>query len=163
MRRRRSGFTLVGLTVALGLMVVVAGVVVVRVDGWSSRQTLRSAARRLGNTIRHYREEAQLHESIYAVRFDLEEGTYEVLAVLERSALGKPKTLRSVKLREGQSFGKIMIGELEMPTPFTMALGPRGILPETTIEIKNAASEKVTLTLGALVNEVAYEEDEPEE
>ena len=70
----RSGFTLIELTVALSIAVVLAGVVLVRVDGWSPRQKLNTSARALGNTIRTWREKAQLEESVYMLQIDSDKG-----------------------------------------------------------------------------------------
>ena len=156
----RRGFTLIELAVALSLVVVVTGLVVVRVDGWSSRQKLRTSARRLGNTIRFYREMAQLHEEVYGVSLDLEGGTYKVLALEERTFFGKPAKIREGRLSSGQKFGSVLIGEIEMASPFMMILGPRGVLPEIQIGIENGSDELVILTVEALVNEVGYEEPE---
>ena len=154
--RRDPGFTLVELAVALSIMFVIGGFVIARVDAFSTRQALASSARALGNTIRLYREKAQEEEQHYALRIELDHGTYAVTC--------QGETVRRGKLGPGQSFGKVLSGPLasvtEVPTPVILNLGPRGLLPETRIAIENPWKEKITLTVGSLANEVAYAEPE---
>ena len=148
--KRQSGFTLIELTVALAIAVVIVGLVIVRVDGWSSRQALHASARALGNTIRLYREKAQEEEETYTLRIELDRGTYDVTA--------QGLLVRRGKLGTGRTFGKVRAGETEVPTPVILNLGPRGILPEMILEIEGAAKEKVTLKVGSMANEVSYAE-----
>jgi len=145
---RRSGFTLIELVVALAIVVVITGLVIVRVDGWSSRQALYGTARAVGNTIRLYREKAQEDEETYTLRIELDRGTYLVTAGGE--------TLRKGKLASGQTFGKCFFGELDVPTPLILNLGPRGLVPAVTVAIENSSAEKVTLTVDPVANEVSY-------
>lgn len=154
--RRTLGFTLVELAVALSILFVIGGFVIARVDAFSTRQALASSARALGNTIRLYREKAQEEEEIYTLRMELDRGTYMVSCQGEK--------IRRGKLGPGQSFGKVYSGPLasavEVPSPVVLNLGPRGLVPELRISIENPWKEKITLTIAALANEVAYAEPE---
>jgi prepilin-type N-terminal cleavage/methylation domain-containing protein len=148
--KNRKGFTLIELAVALAIGVVVVGVVIVRVDGWSSKGRLRGSARALGNTIRLYREKAQSEEAVYQLAIDVEKGTYSVAVAGEK--------VRTGKLKAGHSFGKVSSGGIEMKSPFQVAFGPRGILPEIQIPIQDGPKDAVLLTLSSLANEVTYSE-----
>ncbi len=148
--RRRSGFTLIELTVALAIAVVIAGLVIVRVDGWSSRQSLHASARSFGNTIRLYREKAQEEEELYTLRIALDRGTYDVTSA--------GLVIRRGRLKVGQSFGKARSGDVVLSDPVILNLGPRGILPETAIDLKAGSTETVTVKVASAANEVIYEE-----
>jgi len=152
--KRDAGFTLVELAVALSILFVIGGFVIARVDAFSSRQALASSARTLGNTIRLYREKAQAEEELYTLRVELDRGTYTIRC--------QGETVRVGKLGPGQSFGKVFTGPLaslvEVPSPAILNLGPRGLVPETRISIENPWKEMITLTVGALANEVTYAE-----
>jgi len=137
--RRRTGFTLIELAVALAVLVVASGIVIVRVSGWSGRQTLHASARALGNAIRVWRERARAEETSYTLSLD--EGKYQI------SVGGE--VLRRGRLGGGESFEA---------APASIVLTPRGILPETRITLRNTSGERVTLVLGTLVNEIDYEE-----
>jgi prepilin-type N-terminal cleavage/methylation domain-containing protein len=137
---RRSGFTLIELTVVLAVLVIAAGFVIVRVAGWSSRQALFSSARSLGNTIRTWRERARTEETTY--RLLLDEHTYHIIS-------GKD-VLRKGSLRSGESF--------ESGTPPSLSFTPRGFLPDTRLILRNEHGERVSLVLGTLVNDITYEE-----
>jgi prepilin-type N-terminal cleavage/methylation domain-containing protein len=156
--REQRGFTLVELTIALAIAVVLTGIVIVRVDGWSSKTTLRASARALGNLIRTYREKAQLEESAYALSIDLEKGTYCVQAVDEDVPLGSLEVVRKGKLGTRRSFGTVIVDGLEEKKALTLFLDDRGILPEIQIPIRNEDGDTITLVLGTLVNEVGYAE-----
>jgi prepilin-type N-terminal cleavage/methylation domain-containing protein len=137
--KRRAGFTLIELTVALAILVVASGFIIVRIAGWSSRQSLHSSARALGNTIRTWRERARTEETAYTLT--LEENRYQIAAgkeILRRGQLGSGETFES--------------------GPKPLIFTPRGFLPETRITLRNASGERVTLALGALVNEIDYQE-----
>jgi prepilin-type N-terminal cleavage/methylation domain-containing protein len=150
--KNQRGFTLIELTVALAVAAVVLGLVIVRIDGWSSRQALSASARALGNTIRLFRERAQAEEETYTLKIQMDRGTYAVTAAGE--------TLRSGRLGVGQTFVKILSGGREQVTPAILQLGPRGILPETKITLDNSAKEQLTITLPSFANEVGYSEPE---
>jgi len=137
---KRRGFTLIELTVVLAVLVIASGFVIVRVTGWSSRQALHSSARSLGNTIRVWRERARTEETTYTLVMD--ERSYHITA-------GK-EILRKGSLRGSESF--------DSGKPVSIVFTPRGILPETRVTIRNGHGERVTLAVGALVNEIEYQE-----
>jgi len=148
--RRNAGFTLVELAVALSIAVVIAGVILVRVDGWSSKERLRSGARTLGNLIRLYRERAQSEEVIYVLRIDRDHGIYRI-------AMGD-ETLREGRLGTALSFGKVLSAGAEVKDPVSVSFGPRGLLPELGITIENSDREKITIRVESFLNEVRYVE-----
>lgn len=156
--RKERGFTLIELTVALAIGVVLSGIVIVRVDGWSSGATLRSKARGLGNLICTYREKAQLEESVYVLEIDLEKGTYLVTVVDEDDLAGAPELIRKGSLGARRSFGPALVDGVEEKKALALVFDARGILPETQLAITNEEKETITLVLGALVNEVGYVE-----
>ena len=137
--KRKAGFTLIELTVALAILVVASGFIIVRVVGWSSRQGLHTSARALGNAIRTWRERARTEELTYTLT--LEENRYQI-------ALGR-EILRRGQLGTGETFEN---------APKSLTFTPRGVLPETRITLRNVSGERVTLVLGALVNEIDYQE-----
>jgi hypothetical protein len=110
------------------------------VTGWSSRQSLNASARSLGNTIRVWRERARTEETTYTLVMD--ERTYQIVA-------GK-EILRKGALGGGESF--------DSGKPVSLVLTPRGVLPETRVTLRNVHGERVTLAVGALVNEIDYQE-----
>lgn len=137
--KRRAGFTLIELAVALAILVVASGLVIVRVTGWSGRQALHASARTLGNTIRTWRERARTEATPYVLTMNGCE--YQISA-------GK-EVLRRGRLGGGHSFEG---------APATLVLNPRGILPDTRITIRNEEGETVSLVPGTLVNEIDYQE-----
>jgi len=138
----RKGFTLIELVIVLAILVIAAGLLILRVGGWSSRQTLHASARAVGNTVRTWRERARLDEQAYVLR--LEGRSYTVTS-------GEKETLRAGRLPEGQEFDR--------PTPELLTLTPRGVLPETRIAIRNGAGERVVIGIHPLVNEVDYADE----
>jgi len=130
--------TLIELTVALSILVVASGLLVLRVSGWTSRQSLHASARAVGNVIRAWRERARVEETTYTM--ECEGRTYRILS-------GK-EVVRRGSLPPSQSFER----------PIGIAFGPRGVLPETRIRIVGSSGEEVTLILGAAANEIDYSE-----
>jgi prepilin-type N-terminal cleavage/methylation domain-containing protein len=156
--KARGGFTLVELTVVLAIAVVLSGLVIVRVDGWSSRTTLRASARALGNLIRTYREKAELEEGVYILAIDLEKGTYLVRAVGEDDPVGSAEVVRKGSLGNRRSFGAAAIDGQEEKKALSIVFDERGILPEIQIPIRSQEGDMITLFPGRLVNEVGYVE-----
>jgi prepilin-type N-terminal cleavage/methylation domain-containing protein len=138
--RSQAGFTLIELVVVLAVLVIASGFVIVRISGWSSRQALNSSARALGNTIRTWRERARTEETSYTLV--LEDRSYQI-------ASGK-EILRKGRLGGGETF--------ESGKPAQLMFTPRGVLPETRLTIRNEHGERLTLVVGALVNEIDYQE-----
>jgi len=137
---KERGFTLIELTIVLAILVIVSGVLITRLPGWSSRQALRSSARVLGNTIRTWRERARADETPYSLEFS--GGSYQVL-------LGN-EVLRKGRLGEGEEF--------ESDVPRSLILRARGILPKTPLTIQNRRGERITIVPGVLINEIEYQE-----
>ena len=138
---RNRGFTLIELTVVLAVLVIASGFVIVRITGWSTRQSLHASARALGNTIRTWRGRARTEELAYRLVF--EEKAYRIEA-------GK-EVLRKGYLGSGETF--------DPGAPPPLIFSPRGIAPQTRITIRNDHGERVSLLLGALLNEVEYQEE----
>lgn len=156
---KRKGFTLLELTVVLALVVVIAGVVIVRVDGWSSRQALRGSARTLGNVIQLYRGKAELEERTYLLTLEMGSGRYRVDEKGQGAGgAATPEALRTGSLGSGRSFERVMMGETLLPSPVVLVLGPRGVLGNIRIAIANRDKEQVTLALGVLENDIDYVE-----
>ncbi len=153
-----AGFTLIELSVALAIAIVVTGVVIVRVGGWSSRQELRNSARALGNVIRTYREKAQLEERPYLLVLDREGGTYGVRIPAEGPWPSREEEVRKGRLGPGRSFKRITIGGVDAQDKVVLLFGTRGILPETQIVVRDTQDEEILLVVGALTNEVTYAE-----
>ena len=65
----RRGFTLIELAIALSIIVVLSSVLVLRVTGWTPRQSLQASARAAGNSIRTWRERAMTDERTYRLSF----------------------------------------------------------------------------------------------
>lgn len=135
---KRKGFTLIELVVVLAVLVIASGFVIIRVTGWSSRQSLHASARSLGNAIRIWRERARAEETTYVLAFEDRGWTI---------AAGKD-VLRKGRLGGGEEF----------ESSASMAFTPRGVLPESRIVIRNGHGERVALVVGALVNEIDYQE-----
>jgi prepilin-type N-terminal cleavage/methylation domain-containing protein len=138
--RARGGFTLIELTVALAILVIASGMLIMRVVGGSSRQALHSSARNIGNAIRVWRERARAEETTYHLVCD--DRDYRILS-------GK-EVVRRGRLGGGEAF--------EGTGPVTITFTPRGALPPTSISLRNQSGERITLILGALVNEIEYQE-----
>jgi prepilin-type N-terminal cleavage/methylation domain-containing protein len=150
---RRAGFTLIELSIALAIAVVLGGLVIVRVGGWSARQELHASARALGNAIRTWREKAELEERPFILVLDRENGRWRVEA---RGVLTRDKVAEG-QLREGQGFGRVLAEKVELADPVSLVLDARGILPEIRIELLSG-KEKVFVRLEPFLNEVAYED-----
>lgn len=155
-----GGFTLVELVVVLTIMVVLLGLVIVRVGGWTPRQRLSASARALGNTIRTFRERAELEERVYVLTLDSDAGTYAVATEAERGPfrLGEMEEVRKGRLEAGQAFARFQVGETERSGLLILHLTPKGVGPATRITIRGGHDEEVTLGIGALVNEIEYSE-----
>jgi prepilin-type N-terminal cleavage/methylation domain-containing protein len=135
---KRKGFTLIELVVVLAVLVIASGFVIVRVTGWSSRQSLHASARSLGNAIRVWRERARAEETTYVLAFE-----------------GRCWTIAAGKevLRKGR-----LGGSEEFESPASLTFTPRAILQESRIVIRNSHGERVALVVGALMNEIDYQE-----
>lgn len=154
----RKGFTLIELTMALTVMAVLAGMVVVRVDGWSSRQALHGSARTLGTLIRTWREKAELEERPYAVTLDPDKGIYRIDDPLRLGFGGELEKLREGRLKAGQAFARLEVSGVEWKGPLRLSLAPHGILPDIQLILTNEDKVRVRITLRSLTNDVDYQE-----
>jgi type II secretory pathway pseudopilin PulG len=156
---RARGFTILELTIALTLMVVLMGLVVIRLGFGSSRQQTVDAARKVSNLFSTYREKAMTDECLYAIRLDASTGQYSVFRPAERNAatLEGMTALRTAALQASMSFGKIMTQGTELPAPVTFFLDAKGLLPDISIEV---ISDKCTVVLrpDKILNEVRFDE-----
>ncbi|HYG76280.1 MAG TPA: type II secretion system protein [Planctomycetota bacterium] len=159
MIQRRAGFTILELTIALSLIVVLSGLVVVRLSFGSSRQQTIDAARKFGNLIRTYREKAVNEERLYALRFDAATGKYDVFAAPGHAltAESMASALKSGVLAPPLAFGKTVSQTFEIPAPVTLVFNARGLLPDLQIEILNENGSRVMLRPDPLINEVYYD------
>lgn len=158
-RRRQRAFTLVELTVALALVVVLLGLVIVRLGGFSPRQHLASEARKLGNAIETCRGMAAMEETLYVLTLDRESGTYTVRKPAERSqaAIEQAPVIRSGRL-DGVLLKTAWIQDREVTGPVQLTFDGRGIQPAWRLDLYIEDKAAVSLTIDPLVNEVRYEE-----
>jgi prepilin-type N-terminal cleavage/methylation domain-containing protein len=154
------GFTLIELTVALALATILMGLVIVRFSWGSPRQQAIADARKLGNLIRTFREQAQSEEREYALRIESSSNHYEVLPVSDRTpeALSKAKAIREGKLSDRMQMKVMAEGSRELSMPVVLYFNRHGVLPETAIELSCGPDLKITLRPNPLLNEVVYEE-----
>jgi type II secretory pathway pseudopilin PulG len=160
MRPRVRAFTLVEITIALSLLVVLMSLVVVRMSFGSARQQTISAARSLGNLLGTYREKAMTEERLYALHLDLDTGQYAIYCLLERNAaaLNGLKPLKSGRLTLPLAFGKVFVGNVQVPSPVTLFLDPKGIVPDVRIEVVCANGPVVAICPDVFANENDYVE-----
>lgn len=160
MKSRIKGFTILELTIALTLMVILMGLVVIRLGFGSSRQQTVDAARKVGNLLSTYREKAMTDECLYALRLDASTGQYAVFRPLERNAaaLEGMTPIKTATLQAPIRFGKVMAKGMELPAPVTIFLDPKGFLPDFSIEVASYNNAVVILRPDPVVNEVRYDE-----
>jgi len=138
-RRRKGGFTLVELTIVLSIVVILSGLLVLRVGGWSSRQSLHASARALGNSLVLVRGRAELEERPY--RLVVEGGAWKGLS-------DSGELVARGKLASGQ----------EYDGPKEVRFDGRGIAVPARLEIRNAAGDRVAIVVSPLSNAVEYHE-----
>ncbi len=139
MKRSDRGFTLIELTVVLAVVVVLSGFLILRVTGWSPRQTLNTSARAFGGALRTWRERARFDETSYRIAW--KDRSWNVTSSSgERMAGGV--------LDSGQQF------EEEGSVVFDR----RGLALPTSIGLRNSSGDRVALRVDSLHSEVGYEE-----
>ena len=137
--RRRAGFTLIELAVVLSAVVVLSGVLIVRVSGWTPRQSLHRSARAFGGTLRVWRERARFDEAAYRVAWT-EKAWSVTSSAGERLAGGA--------LDPGQSF--------EAPGEFSF--DRRGVALPASVALRHVSGARVAVVVQALHSDPSYEE-----
>lgn len=157
---RARGFTILELTIALTLMVVLMSLVVIRLGFGSSRQQAVDAARKVGNLFSTYREKAMTDECLYAIRLDAATGQYAIFRPLERNAAALDGTtpLKSASLQPPIHFGKVFAQGSEVPAPVTIFFDAKGFLPAFSFEVTGDKGTVVVLRPDPIVNEIRYDE-----
>jgi prepilin-type N-terminal cleavage/methylation domain-containing protein len=156
---RNHGFTLIELTLVVALIAVLTGMVVVRYDLASPRQRAISAARKLGRVIENYREKAIEDETLYALRLDLDLGTYFVCAPANRTqeSIDTATVLFSGRLDDSLSFkpARTTVGKTNSPLIFFF--GTNGILPNAAFAV-TCEGTMIIVNPDSLINEISYDE-----
>ena len=158
----QSGFTLIELTITLGLVVILMGLVIVRFDWGSPRQRAIAAARQLGNMLITYREKAIEEERLYALRLDTRNGEYEIYSPVEKNipAIEKATPIKKVRLDTALSIKNVKIQDTSCNSPVVIFFTPKGVSSELFIEIVNAGGLSIVLKAGSVVNEITYHENQ---
>ena len=155
MKQVARGFTLIELTLVLGLVVIVSGLVITRMGSWSPRHRVISAANTVGNTLSFYRELARNEEKLYAIVFEPESHQLKVYAPQERhvAALVPSALIKTIAIPNDVD---VHIQGASNDAVRTVFLDAKGVLPPMTIQaIKGEHS--VRCTVDPLLNKVAYE------
>lgn len=137
--KRQAGFTLIELTVVLAVVVVLSGFLVLRVTGWTSRQSLNNSARVLGEALRTWRERARFDEMSYQLSW--KERSWTVSSSTGERMVGGV-------VGSGQSF------EREGQVSFDR----RGTANPATIALRHASGVCVLIKVDVLQSSVSYEE-----
>ena len=134
--------------------------VVVRLNWGGPREGAVAAARGLGNTIIAYREKAMAEEATYALRLDLDGGRWKLVKPADRTmpAVEDATALAEGNLQAPLRFGEVCRGTEALSSCVVVFLGPKGILPDLSIEILGGSGHAVTVRPDPVVNEVSYEE-----
>ncbi len=137
--KRRAGFTLIELTVVLAVVVVLSGFLIVRVTGWSPRQSLNASTRAFGGALRVWRERARFDESSCRIAWKGNAWTVS-------SAVGD--RLGGGTLGASQSFEDA--GEL--------VFDRRGVAAPRWIWLRHSTGPRVAVVVDALLGDVRYED-----
>ena len=136
---REGGFTLLELVITLSIVVVLTGVVVLRVAGWTPRQKLHASARSLGNALRTWRERAISEEAVYRLAFTQEGWT---VSDASGALVGR---------------GRLSAGQV-LEAPDGVVFDRRGILSPLRFVIRNAGGDGLAVVPGTVMNEIDYAE-----
>lgn len=156
MRRAPRAFTLVELTLALGIMVVVSGLVIVRLGGWSPRQRVISTANSIGNTFSLYREMARNQERLYAMVLEPDVGMVSIYAPLERQkmALNNSTIVHRFKVPEGM---ELQFSSTSTEQPYIVYFDGTGVVPHFEVRVLQG-DHSIVLRADAIANRIDYEE-----
>ncbi|HEX7900573.1 MAG TPA: prepilin-type N-terminal cleavage/methylation domain-containing protein [Planctomycetota bacterium] len=136
--KRRAGFTLIELTVVLAVVVVLSGFLVLRVSGWTPRQSLNASARAFGGALGVWRERARFDETTYRVAW--KERAWSVTSSADERVSGGT-------LGFGQTFEEA--GEL--------VFDRRGVADPRAIGLRHKSGDRVAVVVDALLSGVKYE------
>lgn len=156
MSRAPRAFTLVELTLALGILVVVSGLVIVRLGGWSPRQRVISTANQIGNTFSLYRELARNQERLYAMVLEPDAGSVSIYAPLERqkSALNSSTLVHRFTLPEGM---ELQLSTTTTEQPYVVYLDATGVVPHFEARVLQG-EQSIALRADAIFNRIDYAE-----
>lgn len=135
---RRDGFTLIELVITLSIVVVLSGLLILRVAGWTTRQQLHASARAVGNAVRTWRERALTEERSYRLLFERDGWTVRDAA------------------DEVAGRGRLPVGAIEAPV--VLALDRRGMVAARRIVIRASSGESMAVVLSPVLNEVEYQD-----
>jgi prepilin-type N-terminal cleavage/methylation domain-containing protein len=135
---RRRGFTLIELTVVLSVVVVLAGLLIVKVAGWTPRQSLNQSARGFGSALGLWRERARFDEASCRVVWR------------ERSW--------SISTPEGQVLARgTLASDQRFDAEGSLVFDRRGSAIPMRVALTNTSGNRVTVVVDALRSGVGYE------
>jgi prepilin-type N-terminal cleavage/methylation domain-containing protein len=144
-----AGVTLLELVIVLALLSLAVSLVAPRLGRWTDEWTLRSAAERIGQTIRYARTRAIFEQSYYLVEIDSQARLVRVLNPASGFA-------REFTLPLG-----VVVNDEENPSPpvIRLLLPPSGVVGERNLWLSKRRGSSyrihVNFLLGAPVVEVA--------
>jgi len=154
--KQPRGFTLIELSMALAVLVIVSGLVIVRAGGWGPRQRAISAARTIGNTLSHYRELARNEERLYAYVLDGDAGRISIYAPVERqgSSLTSSVLVRSVELPAGFEFEFQGLNANKIQVVY---LDRNGVIAQFRLVVRQG-DHSISVNADPILNLVTYDE-----
>jgi len=154
--RFARGFTLIELSMALAVLVIVSGLVIVRAGSWGPRQRAISTARSIGNSLSYYRELARNEERLYAFVLDRDAKRILIYAPLERqvSALTTAVLIRNVDLPAGIDFE--FQGQITN-TIQVIYLDRKGVIPDFRLVVRQG-EHSISVHADPILNSVTYDE-----
>ena len=153
----RSGFTLIELSVALLLVVLLLSIAIPRLGEYADVE-LKSAVKMLATTMRYLHNEASLRKTFYRLVYDLDHqryyieqpiqdlntGTIEFVRPRDLPIIPRRKLPPGVKFIEVEAHGGTPVREGTAFTLFT----PYGTADPTTIHLQSARGREYTIHLG---------------
>ncbi len=167
------GFTLIETVVAVALLAVLFIFVLPNVDRLSPKYALRAAAREIGSTVDLCRSNAVSDAKTYAIRYELDRGTYSVF--------GPPSDEPDEPLGEPGPFGTYQIGgPRRLPSgvrivavkpdvtqtvsggEMAVRFSPLGYEGSHVVVLENEKGERLSLKYNAMIGLTDYREGEVE-